>query len=417
MSEEPYCDVQATHLKQLAADGVSLRNCVSSYPLCSPYRAMLMSGRWPFQTGVIDNAVRLADEGSSVGQAFRSAGYRTGYIGKWHLSPRADFVARKAGHHGFEFFQPWFGMRSHLWQVAVDVGSGEEARREGYSCTLMTDAALDFIAARDDKPWMLVLSWVPPHPPFEEAPAERLRAYGHAALQFRPNVPSATMSDVASYLRGYYAHVSALDAELGRLLETLEKTQQAADTIVIYTSDHGSMLGSHGLGGKRLPFDESCRVPFLVRYPGVVPAGGTSDALLASIDIFPTLCGLAGIAVPAHCEGRDLSAAVRGETTERPESVFLMHVERARAFDKGGGRLAPLFRGVRTERFTYAVADDGRWCLYDDRDDPYQLRNRVDDPACRSTADELDDLLVEWLRRARDPFPLSELRLRRSAHA
>ena len=415
MPGEPHCEVQARHLRRLAKEGASFRNCISNYPVCSPYRAMLMSGRWPFQNQVIDNSMGLRDEGSSLGQAFRSAGYRTGYIGKWHLSKRAEVVGRQTGRHGFDAFQPWFKTRTHLHEVTFDAATGEQVRHEGYSCTLMTDAALDFIAASDVRPWMLVLSWVPPHPPFDEAPAEQLRLYDPAALQFRPNVPPTSQAEFAAYLRGYYAHVSALDAELGRLLDMLDRTQEAARTIVVYTSDHGTMLGSHGTGGKRMPFDESCRVPFLLRYPAVVPAGRTSDAMLAAIDLFPTLCGLAGIAVPAHCEGQNLAEAVRGEGTTRPESAFLMHIQRTNAYERGRGRLAPLFRGVRTQRFTYAVADDGRWCLYDDREDPYQMRNRIDDPAYRSAADELDGLVFDWLRRAGDPFPLSELRTRRSA--
>jgi arylsulfatase A-like enzyme len=223
-------------------------------------------------------------------------------------------------------------------------------------------------------------------------------------------------AEVRANLQGYYAHISAVDAELGRLLEKLDETRQAANTIVVYTSDHGTMLGSHWLGGKRLPLDEASRVPFLLRYPGVVPVNRRSDVLLGAIDVFPSLCGLAGVPVPAHCEGTDLSALMRGDARPGPESTLLMHVLRANAASDGGGRIAPLFRGIRTERFMYAVADDGRWCLYDNREDPYQLRNLIDEPAQARTVDELDGLLAHWLKRARDPFPLSEIRVRRSVH-
>jgi arylsulfatase A-like enzyme len=411
---EPWSDARATHLQRLARDGTSFRNCISNYPLCSPYRAMLISGRWPYQTGVVDNGLRLRDEGSSFGEVFRSAGYRTGYIGKWHLSPRPEFISRDAGRHGFEHWEPWFRTRTHLREITFNANTGEQVQREGYSCTLMTDAALDFIDASDPRPWMLALSWVPPHPPFDQAPAAALRAYDPQALQFRPNVPATSKEEVRDYLHGYYAHISALDAELGRLLDRLDRNACAADTIVVYTSDHGSMLGSHGRGGKRLPFDESCRVPFLLRYPGVVPTGRSSDVLLSAIDIFPSLCALAGIGAPAHCEGADLSAAMRGQASKPPDSAFLMHIRKDNAFEGGGGQLAPLFRGVRTERFTYAVAQDGRWCLYDDREDPYQLRNLIGDPSHGRTADGLDGLIFDWLARARDTFPLEAARRCRS---
>jgi len=421
LAGEPYSDARTVHLERLAREGISFRNCISNYPLCSPYRGMLLSGRWPLQTGIVDNAIELRDDEFSLGEAFRRAGYRTGYIGKWHLSAHRgdrEFVPSGPGRHGFEDWQVWSTSNKRHFDRAFtfDPETGEKIRPQGYSATLMTDAALRFIGSRADKPWMLVLSWGPPHPPFEDAPPEALRLYDPDRLQFRPNVPQETRPEMKAYLRGYYAHISAIDAELGRLLHKLDETRQAANTIVVYTSDHGTMLGSHWLSGKRLPLDEACRVPFLLRYPGVVPVNCSSDVLLSAIDLFPSLCGLAGASVPAHCEGRDLSASIRGSAAPGPESALLMHVQKANADTQAGEKLAPLFRGLRTERLTYAVADDGRWCLYDNREDPYQLRNLIDEPAQARTVEALDELLAQSLVRAHDPFPLSEIRQRRSKH-
>jgi arylsulfatase A-like enzyme len=418
LAGEPFCEVQTTHLQRLAREGMCFRNCISNYPLCSPYRAMLMSGRWPFQTGVVDNAIGLRTNESSLGEAFRQAGYHTGYIGKWHLSPDhrdREFIPEGATRQGFEDWQVWSTTNKPHFDRAFtfDPVTRERIRPKGYSAALMTDAAVNFIGAHVDKPWMLVLSWGPPHSPFEDAPPETLRLYEAAALSFRPNVPAAVEAEMRGKLRGYYAHITALDAELGRLLHRLDETGQAKNTIVVYTSDHGTMMGSHGFGGKRLPFEEACRVPFLLRYPQAVPANRNTDVLLSAIDLFPSLCGLAGVQVPSLCEGQDLSAVMLGRQGQGPESVFLMHIARENA---EGSRSAPLFRGVRTERFTYAVADDGRWCLYDNRGDPYQLRNLVSDAAHSKTADDLDDLVAQWLRQAQDPFPLEALRRRRSSY-
>lgn len=421
---EPYCDVQAPHLERLVREGIRFYNCISNYPLCSPYRAMLLSGRWPFQTGVIDNTlaidntVRLRDDEFSLGEAFRRAGYDTGYIGKWHLAPRPDdFIPKGPARQGFEDWQIWSKTYRHFNAASFDPDTGERIRRRGYSCTLMTDAAVDFIGRRNGKPWMLVLSWGPPHPPFEEAPPETMRLYDPNALQLRPNVPANAAPELRKSLHGYYAHISALDAELGRLLRKLDETGQAENTIVVYTSDHGTMLGSHGWSGKRWPFDETCRVPFLLRYPGVVPPNREAHLLLGAIDLFPSLCGLAGVSVPPHCEGSDLSGAMRGTIVPSQESAFLMHVQKKHAKAEGGARHAPLFRGVRSARFTYAIADDGRWCLYDNWDDPYQIRNLISDGAYARTAANLEELVSDWLRRARDPFPLEEMRRKYSAYA
>ena len=213
--------------------------------------------------------------------------------------------------------------------------------------------------------------------------------------------------------RGYYGHISAVDLEFGRLLRKLEETGQAENTIVIYTSDHGDMMGSHGFGGKRLPWEESCKVPFLVRYPGVEPAKREVEEIFSTIDIYPSLCGLSGLAIPGHCSGRDLSSAMRGESARAPESSFLMHIRKENATG-GENNPAPLFRGVRTNRHTYAVADDGRWLLYDNREDPYQMHNLIDDAGYAKVARDLDGLTLEWLKRAHDPFPYESLRLKRS---
>jgi len=418
MPDEPYCELQTTHFQRLAGEGSSFRDCISGYPLCSPYRAMLMSGRWPFQTGVVENAVQFPDDEISLGVTFRNAGYRTGYIGKWHLSPgdeRGEFIPKGPARHGFEDWQVWSNTVHHFDAFTFDPDSGEKIERQGYSASLMTDAAVNFIGAFDAEPWMLVVSWGPPHPPFRAAPAETKQLYDPELLELRPNLPAKVPPILRQRLQGYYAHISALDKELGRLLHKLDETRQAERTIVVYTSDHGTMMGSQGLSGKRLPYDESCKVPFLIRYPVIAP-GWRSKLLLSSIDLFPSLCGLAGLPVPAHCAGKDLSAAIRAGNDTGPESAFLMHVRRIKKGASERSYSAPLFRGVRTERFTYAVADDGLWCLYDNQEDPYQTRNLIGDPAQLRTTDELDELVFDWLRRAHDPFPLDALRKQRSVH-
>ncbi len=194
-----------------------------------------------------------------------------------------------------------------------------------------------------------------------------------------------------------------MDKEFARLLHALDENGMADDTIVVYTSDHGEMMGSHGHMGKQMPHEESCRVPFFVRLPGRKGRGETSDALFASVDIYPTLCGLAGIAVPKHCSGRDFSALMRGDKQfSSAEMVFLMN-------DKGpADRMevnTPTYRGVRTGTHTYAVQLDGRWCLYDNDADPYQMKNLVKDPANKPLMEKFDKALIAWGHSMGDDFP------------
>jgi arylsulfatase A-like enzyme len=182
------------------------------------------------------------------------------------------------------------------------------------------------------------------------------------------------------------------------------------------------MMGSQGRMQKNMPFEESCRVPFVVRYPGVTPKGASSKALFASIDIYPTVCGLANVPVPAHCMGKDLSAILRGENAEAPEIVFLMNgnpEERAgEGVKKEAGKNEvvvirdeqnPHFRGARTSTHTYAVTEEGRWLLFDNLADPYQMNNLANDPANGPLMASLDVKIKEWMKRVGDPFQYPDL--------
>ena len=414
---EEYNDAEAPALAALAAQGTTFTQCISNYPVCSPYRAILMTGRWPYQTGVIDNSYPLRQSEFSLGEAFQQAGYSTGYVGKWHLDARgAEGLALKPegeARHGFQEWRAWYRTNSHQGgSTTFDPVSGKELRPAGYNATNMTDDAIDFIERNRARPWMLVISWNPPHPPFRDAPPELMKKYPAGDLQLRPNtVESVGRSGVGGSgravrtdLTGYNAHIEGIDIEMARLLRTLDETGQADNTIVVYTSDHGEMLGAHNRMGKRLPHEESCHVPFIVRAPGM-PAKRKTDTLLGAIDIYPTLCGLAGIPVPESCMGRDLSGAVRGEDIRGPEHQFLMHVSKSQAGGGGRNHPAPLFRGIRTERYTYACGEIGRWCLYDNREDPYQQHNLADDSSRAKLMAELDGEVLDYLRQAQDGYP------------
>jgi arylsulfatase A-like enzyme len=417
MPGEALNEAYAPNLERFSRQGMTFRNCISNYPVCSPYRAMLLTGRWPYQTGIIDNALQLRPDEVSIGETFRRAGYRTGYIGKWHLSrgdEGGEFIPKGPARQGFEDWHVWSNTNSHFDKsFTFDPDSGRKIQPGGYNCTLMTDEGIDFIERHKSEPWMLTISWNPPHPNYLDAPPGQKNRYPPDALKFRPNA-SKIDDALRCNFQGYYGHISAVDFEFGRLLKKLDETGQAANTIVVYTSDHGDMMGSHGYGGKRLPWDESCRVPFLIRYPGAIAPASKADGLFSTVDIYPTLCGIAGLKPPGHCVGRDLSSAMRGEPTSFPESSFLMHIRKVNA-SGGESNPAPLFRGVRTNEHTYAVADDGRWLLYNDREDPFQMHNLIDDASSAKLTREMTGLLLDWLKLAHDPFPGESLRTKRSS--
>lgn len=415
MPGEPFNDAAAPALAELAAQGTTFTHCISNYPVCSPYRGILMTGRWPHQTGVIDNALELRRSEYSLGEAFQDAGYHTGYVGKWHLDARgAEGHALKPegeARHGFREWRAWYNTNPHFDRShTYDRDSGRQQVPAGYNATLMTDDAIGFIERNRDRAWMLVVSLNPPHPPFHDAPPELMRKYPPGDMQMRPNTRETVTNGVGGRgratrrdLAGYNAHIEGVDREIARLVQCLDDNGLTEDTILVYTSDHGEMLGAQNRTGKRLPHDESCRVPFLVRAPGGSP-GLKTDVLLGAIDIYPTLCGMAGVPIPSTCVGRDLSAVVRGAPVAGPEHQFLMHVQKNHA-SGGTNHPAPLFRGIRTARYTYACGEIGRWCLYDNQEDPYQQRNLADDPGRSNLMRELDGEVLDYLRQAQDRYP------------
>ena len=393
--------VRTPHLQRLAAQGVSFSHCISNYPVCSPYRAILMTGRWPYQQQVIDNNIRLSPDQMTLGKAFKQAGYATGYVGKWHLG------GSRAEPFGFDLSLIWSKTNDH-WNSAYHPADGKVVKTKGYNATLMTDQALEFIEGHRREPFFLMVSLNPPHSKFTDAPDDQQALYPEGSLPYRRNVKErkgrkGKPRDPWPSYKGYHAHVTAVDAEMGRLMKRLDGLGIADDTIVVYTSDHGSMLGSQGVGGKRQPFEESIRVPFVIRWPAVVPPGRCEDGLLGAIDLMPSLCSLAGLGVPKSCVGTDLSSAMRGERGPRPASQFLMHISKRNA--SGGERHpAPIFRGVTTGRYTYAVYPDRPWCLFDNERDPYQMRNLIDERSSADVRAGLRRLLADWLKEAEDPF-------------
>ena len=340
----------------------SMDTCVSNYPLCSPYRAMLMTGQYPTKNGVYYNSIPLTPKEPTIAETFQKNGYHTGYVGKWHIAGHGEdpgFIPKGPRRMGFEDWRVWNSTNLHYHAWTYNQETGEKISPEGWQPVAMTDEAIDFIKAQPkDKPWMLMVSWNPPHPPYNPPP-EELAKYPVDTLKLRPNVqyrpkgqetengaPHYLLSEnvLKEAIQGYYGAITGIDKQFARLLKTLEDTGQAENTIVIYTSDHGEMMGSHGRMQKQVPYEESCRVPFMVRYPGVTPRG-KSDALFAAIDKYPTLCGLAGIPVPAHCSGRDHSPVMRSESfVPSAEMVFLMNQVEGRTAGPKHWIVEPLLR-------------------------------------------------------------------------
>ena len=229
--------------------------------------------------------------------------------------------------------------------------------------------------------------------------------YDPDTIEGRPNCPDVPRDD----LWGYYAQTTFLDDQFQRLLDTINDMGIEDETIIVFTSDHGDMHGSHGVYKKQWPWSEALKVPFVVRYPNIVPQGAKLDAPLSVIDIMPTLLGLAGVPIPDTVEGVDLSAAIQGRPEEAPESVLIMNPCPFSIGDKRGYDQYPDYQGMRLEyrgiittRYTYVHTIDQPWLLFDNIDDPYQINNLIDDPTQEETRARLDGLMREHMAAIND---------------
>jgi N-acetylglucosamine-6-sulfatase len=386
---------ETPHADRLAREGAVFRNAFAATPLCSPSRASFLTGQYPHEHGIIDNTDRSARSHALVTwpRRLHDAGYETAFLGKWHMG--VDDSRRPGFDHWVSF--PGQG-ESFDPPLNVD---GKAARGRGYITDLLTDYAVEFIGKRRAAPFCLYLSHKAIHPNVAQGPDGKVTGSGEAAdfkfaarhaglyagrtpprrgnykvpprkkpalLQEIPGVPplsAATATDDATILNRMRM-TKAIDESLGRILAALEKTGQLANTAVVFTSDHGYFYGEHCLNPeRRLAYEETIRIPLLVRYPRVFKPGTRIDALTPATDLYSMCLGWAGLAAPAIPANR--------------EAVLIEYFS-----DTVFPRIRKMgYRAVRTRRWKYIHyqelpdADE----LYDLERDPFELDNRIADPA------------------------------------
>ncbi len=428
-------------LDRFARESLVLTDAVSTHPVCSPYRASLMTGKYPTATGVPYNCTsetgrfgnQLRAEDRCISDVLSDAGYSLGYIGKWHLdAPHKPYVDTANNRrepawneycpperrHGFGFWYAYGTYDNHFAPEYWVNGAPRDKRKrvEEWSPRHETDVAIRYLkneggAYRDeDEPFALFVAFNPPHTPYQLVPEEYVARYGGKSpedLLNRPNVPLDSDSEVVrrskAHIKNYLAMVTGVDEQFGRLLEAVDNLGLADDTIVVFTSDHGNCIGSHDHWTKDKFWEESFRVPFLIRWPEHIPAR-RDRLLLAPADIAPTLLGLMGLGarIPEAVQGANYAGLFRGEAGPRPTSALYMCMPYPARPDIGWGE-----RGVRTATHTMVVkkmpdTPAQKW-LFDNARDPYQLENLAEkeiDLMARLAHDEL----VPWLEKVGDPW-------------
>lgn len=382
--------LESPNLDRLAREGTFFSRSYVPLPQCAPSRAALLTGRYPHAVEVMTNIEKGLDPAlPTLAKALGEVGYRRGFIGKWHLGnpdrPQAGFddtwIALDldvTGHR--RYFDP------SLW---ID---GVRERQQGYLPRILTDRAIEFIERPDERPFFLWLAYKTPHYPYvrprrgppryppsevplpasvgddlSAKPGPQRNSYAHE--WFLEYAGYGVRSDTARY----YAMLAELDEQIGRLMQRLAERGLRENTLVIFTSDNGVLLGEHQMVGKGPAlYEELVRVPLIFHWPGVVPAGEQRDDLVTALDLFPTLAAIAGAKAPESLDGEDIWQRVLGRGEPVRDAVFFEY--RAKGMT---GELQPML-GVATAGHKYVrYLASGEEEFYDLVRDPHEMNNLV----------------------------------------
>ena len=433
LGEEP---VRTPNLDRFATEALVLDSAVANYPICSPYRGMLMTGKYPHANKVTANCnsdtapydVELQEQDRCWSDILKANDYSLGYIGKWHLdAPRHPYIdcynnqqqtkwnewCPPNRRHGFDF---WYSYGTYDYHTRPMYWRTDATREEFHFVDQWgpeheADLASKYIRneggayRKPNRPFALVVSMNPPHMPYELVPERYVAQYADLTLDElcpRPNIlPAGTQwgDYYRANIRNYFGMITGIDDQFGRIVEVLDDTNLTNETIVIFTSDHGNCLGIHNEISKGNHYEESLRVPFMIRWPGEI-VRKRDDLLLSTPDIYPTLMDLMGFGkdIPVDTQGTSYAEIFRGNQDRRPRSQLCMYTSADQ----------PTFgwRAVRTHTHTLMInresdqPTDVR--LHSNIEDPYQLQDVAADNAQMVQALSVE--LSGWLQRTNDAF-------------
>jgi arylsulfatase A-like enzyme len=388
---------KSPNMDRLAAEGVRFRNAFVTLSLCAPSRAAFLTGRYNHVNGITDNGTPFPTNAVTHASLLRAAGYQTAYIGKWHMGnqrgqrPGFDYSASIIGHGRYQ-------------DCPIEI-NGVSTPTQGWLDDVSTDFAIEWMKQNRDRPFSMVVGYKSPHSPRggKNLP-ERLRdLYAGETSRPTPNCgvpaifhkPAPTtgknptgLADNAIHL-DYLRHVAGVDENLGRLLDALHKFGLAEDTVVVYSSDNGYYLGEHGSGDKRSLYEESLRIPLLVRYPRLFGKDRVVDEMVLNLDLAPTFLDLAGVPVPKEMQGASWKELAAGHKPANWRQSFFAE------YYKELGEVPTCYAIRTTTHKLVKYPNRPEWTeVFDLAADPYEIKNLAPDTALTTKLEaELDSLM------------------------
>ena len=404
--------VKTPYFDSFSGNAIVLNQAVSGYPVSSPARGMFLSGAYPHENGVLTNCqshsahqdVELKADIQCWSDLLKAEGYATAYIGKWHLDkPLEPFVdcANNKGEmawnewcppdrrHGFDYWVAYGTYDNHLrplyWNQQA--GRNDFYYVDQWGPEYETDLAIHYLDSirQQKEPFAMMVSMNPPHTGYELVPEKYKALYQSLNVDSIASSMPELMGPDKKYLEtfkrslpNYYACISGVDEQFGRIIEALKKNGQYNNTIIVFVSDHGDSMGMHSNIGKNIFYDEAMRVPFIIAYGDNWKPRVDNDLLISLEDFCPSILSLMGLKkkIPATVQTRDLSEQIKGSTKDMPSSqLYMLYSE----VDANGKNVLTGARGLRNQQYTYAVRfKEGVWTeehLYDRSKDPHQLNN------------------------------------------
>ncbi len=402
------------NIDRIGAGGMRFNNCFCTNAICTPARGSILTGKYSHKTGIktLADTIDHAQE-QTVAQMLHRHGYQTAIVGKWHLGHGGTHDP-----HGFDYWNVFPVQGKHIDPDMIEMG--QRKTFNGYSADVVTDSSLAWLQCRQDNaPFFLMTTYKATHDPFfpnpkhlnlytgpvpepptfndnyqNRAAAAAMNTAQVGLMQLKNHLPEPTPEHLRNdalkqwnyqcYMQNYFRCAHAIDENVGRLLDYLDEEGLAEDTLVIYSADHGFFLGDHGWYDKRFMYEESIRIPLLVRYPREIPPAVVSEQIALNVDFAPTLLDYAGLPIPDDVQGRSLRTSLGGETPDdwRTSMYYRYWMHRAH-FN------IPAHYGVRTERYKLiyyygqslgasgAVDRDTppEWELFDLEKDPHEMNN------------------------------------------